>query len=313
MKALLDMKKVKTLGTSHCLVMTSDLSVLGRVSNQKTFIYINQEWKSPIILDKPKNPSQLRFAQNNSRVIIQNTSGSIYIYETNHFDLLKKIQSNKHCKLIEDGFVCLNERNVLLCIAKVNSSEQVVAFDLELGTCHPITDFNHSQIYYNQYVEKEKAHLFTLCFHNQTTDFVEYSILKLKELDYSIEIISPSENLVWNAVFLDPYTGTYVLIDDNEVILLSSDLTRVIKRMRLPLPSINGLHQYYNKATLSNDGKFLAIAYSDCVAILDSQQLEIRVIKNVPHACFAEFSKCDQFLLIGTWEKGYILENNLMK
>lgn len=307
------MKKVKTFGTSHSLVMASDLSVLGRVSNQKAFIYFNQEWESPIILDKPKDPSKLRFAQNNSRVIIQNTSGSIYIYETKDFDLLKKIQSNKHRKLIENGFVCLNERNVLLCIANVNSSEQIVEFDLELDTYRAISDFSHSQIYYNQYVEKEKAHLFTLCFHNQTTDFVEYSILKVREPDYSIEVTSPSENLVWDAVFFDSYTDTYVLIDGHEVILLSSDLTKVIKRMRLPLSSINGLPQYYSQATLSNDGKFLVIAYNGCVVILDSQQLEIRAIENVPYACFAEFSKRDQFLLIGTWEKGYILENNLME
>ncbi|KZR58863.1 hypothetical protein [Pseudobacillus badius] len=136
--------------------------------------------------------------------------------------------------------------------------------------------------------------------------------MRVREADHSIEVIRPLENLTWDAVFFHTSSDTYILINRHEVSLLSSDLTKVINRIQLPLSSRNGLPPYYCQATLSNDGKLLVIAYNDWVVILNSPQLEVMAIEKVPSACFVEFSTADQFLLIGTWEKGYILQNNLI-
>jgi len=63
--------------------------------------------------------------------------------------------------------------------------------------------------------------------------------------------------------------------------------------------------------SLSKNGKFIAIAYSECVVLLDSEHLDIIRIERIPYTCFVQFSNEDEFLLVGTWDSGYIHENNL--
>ncbi|GLY11022.1 hypothetical protein Bbad01_22380 [Bacillus badius] len=62
-----------------------------------------------------------------------------------------------------------------------------------------------------------------------------------READYSMGVIRPLENLTWDAAFFHTSSDTYILINRHEVSLLSSDLTKVIKRIQLPLSSRNEL------------------------------------------------------------------------
>jgi hypothetical protein len=47
--------------------------------------------------------------------------------------------------------------------------------------------------------------------------------------------------------------------------------------------------------------------------VLRYDNLQIILIENIPFVCFAEFSDNNQYLIIGTWNNGYILENNLIE
>ncbi len=55
----------------------------------------------------------------------------------------------------------------------------------------------------------------------------------------------------------------------------------------------------------------LSLHTSETVLILRYDDLKPIVVEKIEYACFGEFSNDDRFILIGTWEIGYILENNL--
>lgn len=69
--------------------------------------------------------------------------------------------------------------------------------------------------------------------------------------------------------------------------------------------------EYFCYLHQSKNGKYIVITYSKVVIILQYEDLEIILVEDIPYACFAEFSCDNQYLLIGTWENGYVLENNL--
>lgn len=305
------MKTVKTFNKSYNLVMSSDAKFVCRTIGSKTFLYENQNWDHPVLLTKPTNPGDVKFSPDNSFLIIQNTSGNIYIYETENFSPIKRIVSNKSYKMIEHGgcaFVA--NKKMVLCIAIVQSREQVLAFDLETTNWYPITDFNENyHIGYTSYSEKENAHLFQISRINKITDDWDYQILKVYEDDLSMEILNLPLGVFWDELVFNHHQNTYISLYKREIHLLSSDLKKIIKKENLSIPN-NGVSIVCDMS-LSKNGKFIVIAYSECVVILDSEHLDIIRIERIPYACFAQFGNDDEFLLVGTWDSGYILENNL--
>ena len=282
-----------------------------RTIGSKTFLYKNQNWDHPMLLTKPTNPGVVKFSRDNSLVIIQNTSGNVYIYETENFNQIKSIVSNKSYKMIEHGGCAyVEERKIVLCIGKVQSFEQILAFDLESTNWYPITDFDDNyHISYTSYSEKEKAHLFKISRINKITDYWENQLLKVHEDDFSIEIINLPPGVFWDELVYNHHLNAYISLYKREIHVLSADLNEIVKKEKLIVPN-NGVSIVFNMS-LSEDGKFIAIAYSDCVVILDSEHLEIIRKERIPYACFVQFGNDDEFLLIGTWNNGYILENDL--
>lgn len=305
------MKIVKTFKTSFNLVMSSEAEFVCRTIGSKTFLYENQDWDHPILLTKPTNPGVVKFSRDNTLVIIKNTSGNIYIYETENFNLIKRIVSNKSYKMIEHGGCAfVEERKIVLCIGIVRSSEQILAFDLESANWYPITVFDENyQISYTSYSEKEKAHLFEISRINKITDYREHQLLKVHENDFSIEIINLPPDVYWDELVFNDHLNAYISLYKREIHILSADLKEIVKKENLSVPN-NGVSIVFNMS-LSKNGKFIAIAYSNCIVILDSEHLGTIRIEHIPYACFVQFGNDDGFLLVGTWNSGYILENDL--
>lgn len=291
--------------------MSSGAKFVGRTISSKTFLYENQDWDNPLLLTKPKNPIKVQFSRDNSYLIIQNTSGSIYIYETVHFKVLKIILSKKPYKMVESYFAYVEDRKILLCIVEDSSSEQILAYDLESANYYPITDFNESYtIKYNYYSEIDRTHFYEISRLNKSSNYREYKIMKVLEDDFSTEITNLPRGVFWDALIYNQQINAYMFVYRFEIYLISVDFKDIIKKVKLSIPN-NGVPQFFKSMTLSKNGKFIVIAYDDCVVILDSEHLEIVRSESIPYACFVQFGKDDEFLLIGTWKNGYILENNL--
>ncbi|WNS79546.1 hypothetical protein RRU94_18635 [Domibacillus sp. DTU_2020_1001157_1_SI_ALB_TIR_016] len=307
---MLSMEVVKSFNTSYSFAVSDDFNFISRVSN-KTFIYLNKNWEDPIVLNKPSHPGTLEYNDGSKLLLIQNTTGSTYIYETEQFNLVKTIRSKKNLKLKEGQISFLKEKTGLLFVASTSSSDQIFVFDLDLDQYEAISDFEDSSISYIQYLEEENAHLFTIRTNNEMAGVTEFSIVKIVEKDFSFIKIDNSKGFVWKGVLFNAALNSYILVDGYNVVMLDSKFENVLQDVKLSLPEVHGFAQQFRHIILSNDGKFILITFSECVVILDSKSLNAIDIQDLPNACYASFSKDDKYLLIGTWNKGYILLNNL--
>ncbi|CAM4054091.1 hypothetical protein L1N85_19810 [Paenibacillus alkaliterrae] len=317
---MFQMNLIKKLKTSYSIRLSSDNRFLCHNMGRKTIVYDFTSWEKIIELDKPNNPSNLRFSKNNEYLLIKNTVGTICVYDTVDFSLVRTFQSNKSFKLIE-GDVNFTQDNSILDVLHTSYGRQIALIDIHTKEHKILTDFEDSypstgcptMIFYNQFIQSENSHLFTLSYVDET-DYRVHKIVKVKEPinKDSSEVLSNSEIWYWDSVIFDSTYQVFILVQDYEIILMDSDFKKVLKKKHIVtndyLDDEIGYLRYFH---LSNDSKFIVVTYSSKLFILRYDDLTTILVENIPYACFAEFSNDNRHLLVGTWNNGYVLENNL--
>jgi len=76
---MFQMNLIKKLKTSYSIRLSSDNRFLCHNMGRKTIVYDFTSWEKIIELDKPNNPSNLRFSKNNEYLLIKNTVGTICV------------------------------------------------------------------------------------------------------------------------------------------------------------------------------------------------------------------------------------------
>ncbi|RAK19995.1 hypothetical protein B0I26_105178 [Anoxybacillus vitaminiphilus] len=313
---MFQMNLIKKLKTSYRIRLSGDNKFLCHNMDSKTIVYDLTTWEKIIELNKPNYPSDMRFSENNKYLLIKSTTGTIYVYNTASFQLVKKIQSKKSFKLVEGDTNFTQDNLMLLSVLETNDGQQIGTINIHSGEYTILTEFENAitLIYYNQFLKNRNYHLFTLSYVNNETGYRENKIVKVKEPinKQSIELKSHPEILIWDSVIFDSIHDVYILVNGYEIILVDSDFKKILKRGHIidndsPMEHIG----YFRYLHQSNDGRFIVVTYNESVIILRYEDLKTILIEKIPYACFAEFSNDDQYLLVGTWENGYVLENNL--
>ncbi|RCW40646.1 hypothetical protein [Paenibacillus prosopidis] len=316
---MFQMNLIKKLKTSYRIRMSSDNRYLCHNMGSKTIVFDLKSWDKIAELDKPKHPSDMRFSKNNEYLLIKNTVGTICVYDTVDFSLVKTFQSNKAYKLIE-GDVNFTQDNLILDILHTSYGRQIALIDIHTKEHEILTDFEDSLlltgcptlIYYNQFIQTENSHLFTLSYVDET-DYRLHKIVKVKEPinKDSIEVLSNSEIWYWDSVVFDSIHQVFILVQANEITLVDSEFKKVLKKNDIVTNDYPDETGYFRHIHLSNDSNFIVVTYSSKLFILRYKDLTTILVENIPYACFAEFSNDNRYLLIGTWNNGYVLENNL--
>ncbi|WP_282156298.1 hypothetical protein [Cytobacillus gottheilii] len=189
--------------------------------------------------------------------------------------------------------------------------------NMENGDITVLTQLNDSinYAYYNQFIEAERAYLFTLVYEitdKYNDEYIVRKIVKVKEPlnNEAIEVIENSEIWDWNFILFNSIHNSFIVVERYDIIMLDAQFNEIIKRVKLSdkvSPELGVFHYIH----LSNDGQFIILTYSKRVIILRYEDLEPIVVEEIQYACFGEFSSDDRFILIGTWNNGYILENTL--
>jgi len=312
---MFEMKLIKKLKTSYSIRLSGDKRFLCHNMSNKTIVYDITTWEKVAELNKPNYPGDIRFSLDNDYLLIKSTTGTICVYRTADFQLVRKVQSKKSFKLVEGDVNFTKDHSLILSAVETNNGRQIGAIHIHTGEYTVLTKFEnaHPLIYYHQFVGDRDEHLFTLSYVNEI-DYRENRIVRLKEPinKQPIELKSHPEVPIWDSVVFDPVHDVYILVDNYEVILMDSDFKSVLKKVHIvgnrfterQIGFFRHLHQ-------SQDGRFIVLTYSECVLILRYEDLKTIWIESVPYASFAEFSNDDQYLLVGTWECGYVFENNL--
>jgi len=319
---MLQMNLIKKLKSSYEIRLSTDNRLICHNMGTKTIVYNFNSWEKIIELNKPKHPSQMRFSKNNDFLLIKSTTGTICVYDTSNFQLVKTIHPTGSFKIIE-GNVNFTQDNLILDVIQTNNGQQIVSININTGDHTILTEFENpfTFIDYNHFVQNMSFHLFTLNYVNNETDYQENKIIKVNEpinkRSVSVEIISNPQKLIWDSVIYDSFNDFYILVDDYEIIVVDSAFKNVLKKKKF----VN--EDYPHEGTgylwhihIMNNCRFIVLTFSQSIFILRNEDLKTILVEKNPNLghtfIFSEFTNDDQYLLVSTSENGYVLENSLL-
>lgn len=299
------------LSASFCIAVSNNCKYLCHVTEKKTIVYNFISKIKHIEIANPKNPSFVKFSHDDDYLLVKSTNGTFCIYETNNFELINSFQSKNAFKISEGKVNFSISNSKIFGIAETKLGEQIVSFNLETDQSEVLTNFENSitQIKYNQFVNLQKFHLITYSYVNQA-DYRENKIVKLSENsnNVTLEMLDNEDLKIWDFVIYNNIDQEYIFVVDNKIIIMDSMLRISVKQNTFINKADYEFVGYFQHVNLSNDGKYIVLTFSNSVFLIDSINLNVIAFEWIPNACFAEFSNGDQYLLIGTWENGYILE-----
>ncbi|MTD31923.1 MULTISPECIES: hypothetical protein [unclassified Exiguobacterium] len=309
---MFQMKLIKKLKTSYEIVMSNDNRYLCHTMGSKTIVYDTYSWEKVIELPKPKHPGYIKFSQDGQWFYIKNTTGTICAYNTSDFQLYRTIQSRKSFQTVEVNFEIMENPLIILDTININNSKQIAIFNIETGEYHVLTDLDSTHITYHQFIQNKNSYLFTVSNLDEN-DNVEQSILFVSNplTNPLISIWKLPDILLWDSIIYDPVHNVYIMVNRYELIFFESDLKTILRKEKfIDKEKLNVMEIFYH-IHVSNDGNFIVITFSQRVLILRFDDLSPIFVEEIPDACFAEFSKNDKYLLVGTWSNGFVFENNL--
>jgi hypothetical protein len=125
------------------------------------------------------------------------------VYETDGFQLIKTIKSNKKFQFVEADFALTNIPFLILDTLKTTEGRQLALINIDKGEYTLLTDIEDSLtlIDYKQFIQTESAYLFTLSYVNNE-DYRVHKIVKVKEPinKGSIEVMENSEIWYWESI-----------------------------------------------------------------------------------------------------------------
>ncbi|MEY2196694.1 hypothetical protein AB7942_28860 [Neobacillus sp. BF23-41] len=311
---MLHMNVIKKFKTSYQIKFSNDYRFLCHTMGSKTIIYDTSSWEKIKELSKPSNPGDIHFSDNDDYLYIKNTIGTVCVYETVGFQLIKTIKSNKKYQLVEGDFALTNTSLIILDTLKTKDGHQLALINIEKGEFSVLTQFKDSitLFYFNHFIQAESAYLFTLSYVNNEGYRVE-KIVKVKEPinKESIEVLDNLEIRNWDSIIFNSIHNIYIVVQDYDIVILDGQFKEILKKDCLSEQDYPDHFGYFQHMHQSNDGRYIILTYSETVLILRYDDLEPIVVEEIQYACFGEFSNDDRFILIGTWENGYILENTL--
>lgn len=307
-------KIIKTVKTSYQIKFSNTGRFLVHTLGTKTIVYDKKSWEQIQELVKPSNPGTIKFSKNDDYLYIKNTVGTLYVYETNQFQVVKVIKSNRKYQLLEGDFALMDIPFVILDIVEKDEKKELVLINLEIGEFNSLFKFEDSitAVSFNQFIETERTFLFTTYYlNNERTLFSKIIKVKDPQNTLSVELVENHILDNWEGIVYNSLYNGYIAVKSNKLFLITSNFKDVLIEREIVIDeTINelGYFQYINQ---SENEKYIILTYSEVVIVIEAFNLNVVLIEKLKYACFAEFNLDDEYILIGTWNKGYVIKNEL--
>ncbi|MBA9029302.1 hypothetical protein [Peribacillus huizhouensis] len=295
MEILKEYKKSYVLGISNNKKWTvSSIASKTVIYDSKT----NQEIK----VINFKNVGNVLFSDDDKYLILKNTSGTSWIFETSDFELVKKFITSKKNQL-KEGNICLtSENDVLVDIVSTDNGDQIVLLNINKGKIDYFSHNDETRIILNQYIKATNTHIFTL-FNNVKGN----KILKVEDI-CNYPIMEEITIGIWSSVLFDHLNNNYIILSLDTLLIMDSERNTKEKEINLPINQESG---YFTQMNISNNGKYLIVSYSSHIMIFETSNYNLLRSDFLYFVLNATFSSDDSILLITSAKKGYLLENNL--
>lgn len=285
--------------------------LIARSSAGSTMIHDFHSGKETHRLKKPAHPSQVLFSDDERFLIVKNSTGHIYVYDTNHFELVSIFKNTKSVEMIEGKFLFNHEQNKIVDVVKIDGIEQIVTLDLETKMISPILFTSNEVIQFitcNQQINGKS--IFTIKSLCKKTDRFIYNVLVVDLTHDNIHHELVETEFVWDEIAYIKTKGQYLIVSGNELLLVNNNLSVIENKIKLAsenqeFDSVNLTHSIH----LSTLEDSVLLTYNHNVYLVQIEQFVL--INSVPidYVCFAEYVNNDELIFIGTWGNGFVLKN----
>ncbi len=261
---MLQMNLIQNLKTSFQIKLSNNDHFLCHTMGSKTIVLDSSSWEKIVELSKPKNPGYIQFSQNDDYLYVKMTIGTIYVYETSGFQLVKTIKSNKKFQFVEGDFAVTNTPFLILDTLNTKDGQQLALINIDKGENRILTEFEDSStlIHYHHYIKNENSYIFTLSHVNHEGYRVQKIVKVIDPLRTgSIEVMDNSDIWYWDSVVYCSSHNTYTVVNNYEVFILDGQFEKILKKVCLSEQDYPDHFGYFQHIHQSNDGRFIILTY----------------------------------------------------
>jgi hypothetical protein len=301
---------IKKFRASYEIKISPEGKYLTRIGG-KVYVLSANSYETVGCFDQIKNPSHIAFSPNGLLMAIKNTLGSIAVFNLNEMTYIStyklgggdgsNIWFSADSKFIFNG----------------DWEGNITKIDLFTKTAEIILNFDDSMIERIDYDSNKDTYYYHIFHRGLKTNQSYYSLVEWKypfQKNKPIEILLPRgynyQQFSYNASNMCYAFSTIYKVNDiaaNGLLLIDSKDNSIINLIQMDI-------SYYGM-NWTSDGKFM------CVVGEQSSSDGVKTVKIIRYSdfkcvkafylkypCYAEFSLDDRFLLIGTWNNGYIVD-----
>lgn len=287
---------IKIKSACHEVIKSNDGRYLVSIGDRSVILWDANSRKEITKFKQIKNPSHASFSNDGKKLIVKSTIGQYGLFNLSSLELEKEFHTTE------------NEGNNLFFspddnyIVDADWSGNVILIDLHEDTYDIIKKYKNYMI---TQINKINSQEFQFVFHakcSRKSGFVEDNVIVL-EWQYPFNENEPIERTIdyKNIDFFkySPKNNYCSVISNSEIFIHSVNLKHLIYRMKLDYPKY---------LSWSMDEKYIAVVYSGNTKII--QISDFSVVKDIPmeYACFAEFTYDSEYIILGSWEKGYYIK-----
>ncbi len=231
-------------------------------------------------------------------------AGGYFIYNLNTLYLEKRIHCPRGVRWGSYQFTLTPDNKYIIDFAEVSLNEKLIIIDVETGKSN-LYEFGEgvtSSLFYDEYESNylistiiKKDNIITgpdsLCSNYYSFDFRSDNP-EIKKMPFSLGYYYS----------IDYKNKTFALAGDKSDITIfdtESNKKECIKYIKDSV--IHGIR-------ISQNGKYIALAQSENIQIIDVAAKKVVKTFDVDYGCFADFYDNDTKLIIGMWEKGYCVD-----
>ncbi|MFF2177332.1 hypothetical protein ACFVT8_12790 [Lysinibacillus sp. NPDC058147] len=303
---MLGLNLIYKFKTSYSLSYAKKKGLVARCNAGSTMIHDFHSGEEIHRLKKPAHPSQLLFSDDERYLIVKNTLGNIYVYETNNFEVVSIFKNTKSVEMIEGKFLFNHEQNKIVDVVKTDGIEQIVAIGLKANMISPILSIPNEGIQFitcNQQIEGKS--IFTIeSARNETERFI-FNVLVVDLKNDKIEHELIKTEFVWDKIVYIKSKEQYLIVLGNKILLVNNNFSIIENKIKLPNEIPNSVADSIH---LSKSEDSVLIIYNHILYLVQIEQLVL--INSVPieYVCFAEYINNDELIFIGTWKNGFVLK-----
>ena len=284
------------LKTSHEILILNDYSKIINIGGSSLNFYDVSTHELLADFKDLKNPSHICISNNNKEIGLINTAGRIAIYNISE---LKNIQLDKKNKP-ETCNIHFTPDDKFLVIG--DWAGNIYIFDKITTKCSVIAQFNNSMI---TSIDNENDNYYFLITPkaNQKSGKIE-DYIKIIEWKYPFNTNKPKDKqFKINSSNKIKFKNDFLILNDqfnHGLLVINYKTNKILTKLKY--------EGSFKDFSLSNNLEFLCLITDDKINLFNFKDLSIVKEYNMKYACFVDFSKNNEYIILGSWNTGIIIK-----